>query len=344
MKGILRPCRRHLGAELYSRWLGHLCGGCLGLRDTTGQLSRLATNYDSVIISVFVEAQSGLLETTTASRCPLRGFKSAQVISSNQRATELVNSVELLGACASLADKQTDMEISPVLVPLVNKVTRKFASRARTSAEKLGLDPDIILDVARKSKESEEVGSSLEEFLEPTARLFAEVLAHTAHVSGVSSNYPYLYAIGYSYGSLVHLLDGVDDYHDDLRSNRFNPIRASGLSPGQVADTCERLLDGISHNLDSCELVEPTLVKGLFGELDRIVRAKVASVGRVRSTVVALGAVATLGSISGWGEDPRRRPRRFRSFGSSLCGSCGNGDLNSCMCDICCITELCDGC
>ncbi len=51
MKGIVRPCRHRLGPELQARWLGHLCGLCLSLRDTAGQAARVLTGYDALLVS-----------------------------------------------------------------------------------------------------------------------------------------------------------------------------------------------------------------------------------------------------------------------------------------------------
>jgi hypothetical protein len=58
MFGIIRPCRHSLPGDLHAAWSAHLCGLCLALRDGHGQIARVATNYDGMIISVLVEAQN----------------------------------------------------------------------------------------------------------------------------------------------------------------------------------------------------------------------------------------------------------------------------------------------
>jgi hypothetical protein len=74
VRGIVRPCRSHLGPDLHARWQAHLCGLCLTLRDEVGQAERVLTGYDVLLLSVLVEAQAGTVETTTAAPCPLRGL------------------------------------------------------------------------------------------------------------------------------------------------------------------------------------------------------------------------------------------------------------------------------
>ncbi|MYV97225.1 DUF5685 family protein, partial [Streptomyces sp. SID3343] len=82
MFGIIRPCRHRLSEKLQTEWMAHLCGMCLALRDDHGQAARVATNYDGLIISVLVEAQS---ERPTADGrrkagpCPLRAMRRAEV-------------------------------------------------------------------------------------------------------------------------------------------------------------------------------------------------------------------------------------------------------------------------
>src|SRR4029079_604365 len=80
MFGIIRPCRNRLGDELRASWMAHLCGMCLALRDEHGQLARMVTNYDGVVVSALVEAQSPAAPgRRPAGPCPLRGMRTARV-------------------------------------------------------------------------------------------------------------------------------------------------------------------------------------------------------------------------------------------------------------------------
>ncbi|WP_293315084.1 DUF5685 family protein [Mycobacterium sp.] len=80
MFGIIRPCRHRLGGELAAAWRAQLCGLCLALRDDYGQLARIATNHDGLVVSLLVEAQSlGQPSRRRAGRCPLRAMRRADV-------------------------------------------------------------------------------------------------------------------------------------------------------------------------------------------------------------------------------------------------------------------------
>ena len=55
MFGVVAPCRHSLAdPALRAEWLGHLCGGCLALRDGGGQSYRALTNTDAVALEDYV--------------------------------------------------------------------------------------------------------------------------------------------------------------------------------------------------------------------------------------------------------------------------------------------------
>ncbi|WP_254406808.1 DUF5685 family protein, partial [Streptomyces sp. AC627_RSS907] len=110
MFGIVRPCRHRLSDRLRTDWMAHLCGLCLALRADHGQFARVATNYDGLIISVLVEAQSP--EATraagrrTAGPCPLRGMRTAPV--ARGEGARLAAAVSLVLASAKVRDHIAD--------------------------------------------------------------------------------------------------------------------------------------------------------------------------------------------------------------------------------------------
>src|SRR4051812_22708669 len=114
MFGIIRPCRNRLGAELQASWLAHLCGMCLALRDEHGHVARLVTNYDAVVISALVEAQSGGAGgRRAAGPCALRGMRGASVATGP--AAQLAAAVSLVLASARISDHVADGDLEGAL-------------------------------------------------------------------------------------------------------------------------------------------------------------------------------------------------------------------------------------
>src|SRR6516165_7199617 len=105
--GIIRPCEHRLAGELREAWRAHLCGMCLSLRDDHGQLARLATNYDGLIISVLAEAQAeGAPERRAAGRCALRRMRRADVAAGD--CARLAATVSLVLEAAKMRDHADD--------------------------------------------------------------------------------------------------------------------------------------------------------------------------------------------------------------------------------------------
>jgi len=107
MFGIIRPCRHRLAEDLHADWLAHLCGLCLTLRDEHGQLARVVTNYDGLIISVLAEAQTPRANgRREAGPCPLRGMRTASV--ARGEGAQLAAAVSLVLAAAKVGDHVED--------------------------------------------------------------------------------------------------------------------------------------------------------------------------------------------------------------------------------------------
>nr|EIF88927.1 putative regulator [Streptomyces tsukubensis NRRL18488] len=90
--------------------MAHLCGLCLALRADHGQLARVVTNYDGLIISVLTEAQSERAPGArrTAGPCPLRGMRTAPV--ARGEGARLAAAVSLVLASAKVRDHVTDRD------------------------------------------------------------------------------------------------------------------------------------------------------------------------------------------------------------------------------------------
>ena len=90
MFGVVHACRHTLDDDLFAQWQAHLCGLCLELRDSRGQLARALTNTDAIALSVLTEAQQVRpAGRRTAGPCALRGMRTARVLPAGSDATRL---------------------------------------------------------------------------------------------------------------------------------------------------------------------------------------------------------------------------------------------------------------
>lgn len=278
MFGIIRPCRHRLSAGLHAEWVAHLCGLCLTLRNEHGQLARTATNYDGLVISVLVEAQSEHeAGRRKAGPCPLRGMRRASV--ADGEGSRLAASVSLVLASAKLRDHAEDGDGAlrrPVLAGLARSAADRWARRGGATATGIGFDTSPLIDaVASQSTVEHSLGhgDSVLSATEPTELATAAAFAHTAVLAGHPANVEPLAEAGRFFGRVAHLLDAVEDRDDDLASGAWNPLTATGTSLEHTHRLCEDAARGVRLALRDVEFTRPALAHALLvHELNHAVR------------------------------------------------------------------------
>ncbi|MEV5243566.1 DUF5685 family protein [Streptomyces cinnamoneus] len=261
MFGIIRPCRHRLSEGMRTEWMAHLCGLCLALKGDHGQFARIATNYDGLVISVLVEAQSSREEAgawrRTAGPCPLRGMRSAPV--AQGEGARLAASVSLVLASAKMRDHVADGDGVLARRP-VAAVARRVAAGwdragARTGSE-LGFDTAVLVDAVERQAGIEALvrtGTPLLEVTEPTETATAAAFGYTAVLAGKPANRPPLEEAGRLFGRLAHLLDAVEDLTEDARTGAWNPVAATGTDLAEVRRLCDDAVHGVRLALREVE-------------------------------------------------------------------------------------------
>ncbi|MFD0365504.1 DUF5685 family protein [Nocardia sp. GCM10030253] len=253
--GMLRPCSH--GAEKYgidaAEWRTHMCGLCLGLRDGHGQLARAATNTDAIVLSVLTEAQlSAPMERTEAGPCALRGMRRATVAAANSPGVLLASTASLLLGSAKIRDHVDDGDGSVLTRRPMARVSSRWADRARSQANLIGLNVEPLVAAIDSQTELERLagayssprqveasaveGLTLDELTAPTQICAAELFAHTAVLADRPENITALREAGRHFGRIAHLADAVEDFDDDRTRGRFNPLAATGTTMPQAYD------------------------------------------------------------------------------------------------------------
>ncbi|WP_208607456.1 DUF5685 family protein [Streptomyces curacoi] len=251
MFGIVRPCRHRLGEKLSGEWMAHLCGLCLALRGDHGQLARIVTNYDGLLISVLTEAQaqwdSG--SRRTAGPCPLRGMRTASV--AQGEGARLAAAVSLVLASAKVRDHVADgdglLARKPVALAARRMAAGWDAAGARTGSA-VGFDTAILVDAVDRQGGIEALagpGTPILAVTEPTETATAAAFAHTALLAGRPHNAEPLAEAGRLFGRLAHLLDAVEDQAADAAAGAWNPLTATGTSLAEA----RRLADDAAHGV-----------------------------------------------------------------------------------------------
>lgn len=284
MFGIIRPCRHRMSEGMAASWMAHLCGLCLALRDGHGQFARAATNYDGLIISVLVEAQSASSDDgrRTAGPCPLRGMRTASVATGE--GARLAAAVSLVLASAKVRDHVDDGDGAfgrrPVALA-ARKVARRWDRAGSRTGGDLGFDTALLLDAVGRQGGIEAAtgpGTSLLTVTEPTETATAAAFGHTAVLTGRPGNRASLEEAGRLFGRLAHLLDAVEDLAEDTRTGAWNPLTVTGTDLAEARRLCDDALHGVRlalrdvayANTASGRLAHVLLVHELGRSVDRV--------------------------------------------------------------------------
>ena len=264
MFGIVeQPCARQSGDR--REWMTHLCGLCLTLRDRHGQVSRITTNRDAVVLSALYEAQVGEVVRSRAAPCPLRHFRGAEVVDSAGAGVRFAAAVTLLLASIAVEDKVADGELRPaVLRGPADRWGARWRRDALQDAAEVGFDGGAIVDLAGRQAGLEATpGLPFTDYSAPTEESVGAAFRHTAVLAGRPSNEEALEGAGRMFGRIAYVLDAWEDRDSDRRHGRFNPFDAS--SPAEDAAELFRAAHGrLRRHLDRLELRRPALVRSLL--------------------------------------------------------------------------------
>lgn len=339
MFGILAPCPSRTPADLKPRWMGHFCGLCLELRDDAGHLSRLTTNYDTLALSVLVEAQQGPeAESRNAGPCALRGMRRQRIATGD--GPRLAATASLLLASAKLRDHVEDgdgIAARPGVAGLAGRTAGRYRAKALALGESIGLPVEQVMAAVDRQKAVEDgcgAGTPLTAVTAPTEQATAELFAHAAVLGGNEDNIGPFREAGSAFGRLAHLLDAAEDFEDDARSGAWNPLAATGTDVAEARTLARGALAGMRAALEAASFVDATMVRLL---LDRYASHAVTK---------------TFGSTCASYRRPdrsdyRRRPhddhdhRRYgrrRGFWTGLCAA----TALFCSCQVCCASQYHD--
>ncbi|WP_204080459.1 DUF5685 family protein [Mycobacterium riyadhense] len=356
MFGIIRPCRHRLGGELTAAWRAQLCGLCLALRDDYGQAARIATNYDGLVVSLLVEAQSQAQPARrTAGPCPLRGMKRADVATGE--CVRLAAVVSLALAAARVRDHVDDRDglVGAIGVrPAARRLAERWVRQGTETGHSMGFDTRVLVAAMDRQAELEASagpGSSLLSVTEPTETAVAAAFAHTAVLAGRPANEAPLREVGQLFGRVAHLLDAVEDYRDDVAHGKWNPLAATDTSVDEVRTLCDDAMLGIELALADVDFTDGRLPRRL---LTREVRRAVSRTFRAhngtphgRQEGINFGNQAMgAGSYPGIPGElppepvPQRKQGCWDTCTDSCCCDCGC----DCCCDSCCDGDCCCDC
>ena len=283
MYGYLRTHTPELKVREQEYYRAVYCGLCRTMGTCTGQCSRMTLSYDFTLFALVRMALTGEKVSLQSRRCLGHPLKKRPMVDSNPDLA--------LCACASailahykvkddLSDERGGKRATAALASPFTASMRRRALRKGYEA----MDGEVSLAMNRLAELEAARLPSVDQPATLFGELMGSILAH-----GLEGNQARLArTVGLHVGRWVYILDAADDYAEDAKRHRYNPLAslygdgATTLSPvrreslrlsllGELAEL-EKAFDLLdtSHDPDLGGILSNILYMGLPHEADRV--------------------------------------------------------------------------
>ena len=232
MFGYVKVDKPECRIREYEYYRAVYCGLCLSLGKCTGQCSRMMLSYDMTFMVLVRMALEGIQPTLVPGRCvahpfrrhamakPEKGSAEARVFSLCSAATVLLSYHKLKD---DLADEKGLRRFRAALVLPVASILRRRAMKRYQP-----LDVLIREALAKLSAIEASESWSADEPAEAFGELLSHILAH--ELDGAKGRIAR--EIGFHVGKWIYLVDAADDFFEDVKRGRYNPLaRLYGKTP-----------------------------------------------------------------------------------------------------------------
>lgn len=219
MFGYVKPYVPELKVGEYELFRAVYCGVCRSMGKHTGTVSRFTLSYDYVFLAAVRMAVMETEPQCRKRRCIAHPLKQRNMTEEN----EALAYTAAAAACMlseKLSDDTSDETgfkkmLSAAGKPFVNRMVRRAGSENAPSPQQIGALLGKLYDLEKAESAS----------MDETAGAFGDVLAYVFS-AGLSGNAAVIAGeIGRAAGRFVYICDAADDFSEDVKKGRYNPIQ-----------------------------------------------------------------------------------------------------------------------
>lgn len=249
----------------------HYCGTCKTLGALYGQKTRFLLNHDTVFLAEILSALKG--EKTENWQKALQSFNCLNLPADEMPfALKYAATTNVVLTAFKLADHIADEKKRRYRLAQ-NFLTREFVA-AEDILRQWNFPLFEIKEILETQTARELSARTLDEFAFPTAQTTAVFFREGVKGIGRNELERKMFALGFSFGKIVYLLDAFEDYEKDFRGGKFNAFRAAfDLRAAKLAPENKRKFTAILQNLES-EIVAKIYELPLAENLKSILAAR----------------------------------------------------------------------
>ena len=286
MYGYLRTHTPELKVREQEYYRAVYCGLCRTMGKCTGQCSRMTLSYDFTLFALIRTALTGEQITFKSRRCLVHPLKKHPMVQSNPDLALCAYASAILSHYKVKDDLSDERGIKRMAAAMAIPVTASMRRRALK-----GGYGEMDSHVRATLKRLAELEASRLPSVDQPATLFGELMGSIL-AYGLEGNQATLArTVGLYVGRWVYILDAADDYAEDVKRRRYNPLaclygdsaatlsrerreslRLSLLGESAELEKAFDLLD-TSHDPDLGGLLSNILYLGMPREAERVLTA-----------------------------------------------------------------------
>ncbi len=198
------------------------CGLCHTSGKCTGCTSRLTLSYDITFMLLVRMALFEQVPSFTKKRCPTHPLRKRNAMVQNEQ-SEYCARVSAILAYYKLRDDLSDEHgVKKLRAWLAMPTAKRMRKKALRDSPLLVVDTSIKNALSELSVVERNKVSSVD----IPANIFGEMLSviMSHGTTPDSAQFKIAEQIGYYIGKWIYIIDALDDYNDDIKNKRYNPI------------------------------------------------------------------------------------------------------------------------
>ncbi len=217
MFGYVTINKPELKIKDYDRYQAYYCGVCHALREEQGMAAQASLTYDAAFAAVLLTALYEPKTKQTSGRCLIHPAGKKNYLK-NEAISYVADMNLALTYYKCLDDWEDEKRFSKLLYSRV--IRKKIRAIGKKYSEKLSQ----IRKHLRRLSEYERQGSRN---LDVLAGTFGEIMGTIfAYYPGYGEDWSEeLRQFGFQLGKFIYILDAYDDVAEDIKKNRFNPLK-----------------------------------------------------------------------------------------------------------------------
>lgn len=281
----MKPYAPELKVKELESYKGAYCGLCKELGRKYGLLSRFLLNYDLLFLALLQDGLSSSTPHFCKERCIAHPFSKRTVCSHTAGLSYAADALVLLAYYKLLDTLQDERFFKKWAAALCRPLLAHW--RKKAAALHKELDEALCTASEKQFALEKEKNRSLDAACEPTGMMVSAIFAGC--LAGEDKQGA-LRRLGMFSGQVIYLLDAAEDFEDDRRLGRYNPLVLQFDSRQEALEAARQRVQMARGEMALCyQLLDLPLYKEL---LDNIIflglEGAVQNIGTKQSSAVAL--------------------------------------------------------